>query len=364
MHSIASGYRLSYRMAICISTLCPLAAGQWTPAESSATKAGLRGVHNAGRGIIWASGTDGTVLRSEDDGFVWQQCALPAVARKLDFRGVWAWDANHAIVMSSGIGDASRLYETLDGGASWRLLLANPDPSGFWDGIRFSGRDGILVGDPVDGRFTIFLTKDLGQHWKRETSNELAADPKREGVFAASNSSVTARQRGGSFEFVTGGLGGSRFFGLNRYLLISGTNQFETYRWISTAIPLAGPSESSGAFSMAFRTPLIGVVVGGDYKQPTKTERTATFTLDGGSHWTASTQPPSGFRSAVQWEPTFQCWIAVGPSGSDVSLDDGKTWRPFDDGNWNALSLPWVVGPNGRIARLDEHALKALTEKK
>lgn len=41
----------------------------------------------------------------------------------------------------------------------------------------------------------------------------------------------------------------------------------------------------------------------------------------------------------------------------DISCDDGKTWQPIDDGNWNALSLTFVVGPNGRIARLNPAAL-------
>ncbi len=54
----------------------------------------------------------------------------------------------------------------------------------------------------------------------------------------------------------------------------------------------------------------------------------------------------------------------MGPTGSDVSFDNGKTWQSFDKGNWNALSLPWVVGPKGQIARLDEQALKALSTKK
>ncbi|MGA3080779.1 MAG: hypothetical protein ABSD44_05295 [Terracidiphilus sp.] len=41
------------------------------------------------------------------------------------------------------------------------------------------------------------------------------------------------------------------------------------------------------------------------------------------------------------------------------AVDDGKTWQPLDDGNWNALSLPFVVGPSGRIARINPVALPA-----
>jgi hypothetical protein len=54
-------------------------------------------------------------------------------------------------------------------------------------------------------------------------------------------------------------------------------------------------------------------------------------------------------------------WITVGPNGTDISTDDGRNWRPLTptpqdapdtDKNWNALSLPFVVGPKGRIGKL------------
>ncbi len=60
-------------------------------------------------------------------------------------------------------------------------------------------------------------------------------------------------------------------------------------------------------------------------------------------------------------------WITVGPNGTDISTDDGKNWRavrpdaarhePADaDRNWNAISLPFVVGPKGRIGKLNTGA--------
>ena len=77
------------------------AHSQWT-LETSNSTADLRGVHSIGGGIAWASGTNGTVLRTEDGGYVWQSCSVPPGAEKLDFRGIQAFDANTAIVMSSG----------------------------------------------------------------------------------------------------------------------------------------------------------------------------------------------------------------------------------------------------------------------
>ena len=101
----------------------------------------------------------------------------------------------------------------------------------------------------------------------------------------------------------------------------------------------------------------IVVAVGGTYDHSDNAARTAAFSPDGGQHWTASTTPPHGYRSAVQWSEALKLWITVGTNGSDISRDDGKTWQPLDNGNWNALSLPFVVGPNGRIAQLNPAAL-------
>ena len=79
------------------------------------------------------------------------------------------------------------------------------------------------------------------------------------------------------------------------------------------------------------------------------------------NHVTAAQTPPHGYRSSVAYDPTQKLWITVGPNGTDISRDDGKNWTPLKpsgydppdaDKNWNALSLPFVVGPHGRIGRL------------
>ncbi len=159
--------------------------------EESHTTASLRGIHNVGAGVAWASGTNGTVLRTEDGGYLWQTCTIPPGAEKLDFRGIQAFDANTAIVMSSGPGDQSRLYKTTDGCQTWKLLFTNPDKEGFWDAIQFHAAQLTvsLLGDPVDGHFVVMLTFDGGSKWEQQTL-QAAADINGEGIFAASNSSL------------------------------------------------------------------------------------------------------------------------------------------------------------------------------
>jgi photosystem II stability/assembly factor-like uncharacterized protein len=162
-------------------------SAQWL-IQDSHTSADLRGIHSIGNGIAWASGTNGTVLRTTDDGDHWQLCATPSGAEVLDFRGIQAFDANTAIVMSSGKGDLSRLYKTTDGCLTWKLVFTNPDKNGFWDALRFSKpwpkvlskTDGVLIGDPVAGTFSVFLTSDSGETWRRwATAANASQKPRR-----------------------------------------------------------------------------------------------------------------------------------------------------------------------------------------
>jgi hypothetical protein len=52
--------------------------------------------------------------------------------------------------------------------------------------------------------------------------------------------------------------------------------------------------------------------------------------------------------------------LAVGPSGSDVSLDGGRSWKQFYDGSFDSVECGghgsqagcWASGANGAVARL------------
>ncbi len=340
-------------------------SGPWVMERSGST-AGLRGIHAVGGGIAWASGTNGTVLRTEDGGYEWQSCAMPPGAEKLDFRGIWAFDDRTAIVMSSGPGDASRLYKTMDGCSHWTLLFTNPDQDGFWDAVVFQSRTrGFLLGDPVNGRFSFFTTKDGGETWQRSEAAGLQTGSGATGAFAASNSALL----GAAHEPVAFGTAGAYFYsqsfvGAIQFPMTPGAPLKMTEQWAKHSVPLAQGSDAAGIFSLGWHegdVPGYGytlVAVGGDYAKPNESAGTAAWSADGGKTWAAAAKPPHGYRSAVAWDSDTKAWIAVGTNGSDISFDDGKTWQPLDNGNWNALSLPWVVGPGGRIAKLDPGKLK------
>jgi photosystem II stability/assembly factor-like uncharacterized protein len=270
------------RVAAILLLLTATTQAQWQ-LQQSHTTAGLRGIHALSSEIAWASGTNGTILHTTDGGTTWLHCTTPPDADKLDFRGIQGFDAQTAIVMSSGKGDLSRLYKTTDACKSWKLIITNPDPDGFWDAIGFdtsTGRanpswnlHGVLVGDPVHGEFVIFTSWNSGDTWLPWVSSKRLLPAKArpgESLFAASNSTLVVPGNNGQFAFVTGGSGGARLI-FEQHHDPCDCNPWENFSDIRLPIP---SSESAGAFALARRsdkeyTSIADfMVVGGDYKKP------------------------------------------------------------------------------------------------
>src|SRR5580698_9258581 len=144
----------------------------WWSVQSSATDANLRGVSvvlDAGKNdppqyIIWASGSDGVILRSVDEGSTWRQISVPD-ADGLDFRDIEAFSADEAYVMSSGDGQKSRIYKTTDGGKTWKLQYSGTTPEFFLDSMACDSKTHcVALSDPVNGKFVVLSTND-GEHW-------------------------------------------------------------------------------------------------------------------------------------------------------------------------------------------------------
>ena len=375
-------FRLAALLLLPIPVTIPLSAQQSSPwqMQNSGTTASLRGIDAVDNTVAWASGSGGTVLRTIDGGQHWLACEAPPDVKDwatLDFRGVQAWDSATAIVMASGPGEKSRLYKTVDACATWVLLFKNPDsPGGFFDSFWLNSLfgQGILLGDPVKDSFSVFATEDGGRTWNRDSARGLSLHGKELAAFAASNSSIARSDQKYLRGLVSGGKGGAVLFQrwggslLRKYRLQLKPPMLVDPDWIETPLPLTAGSESAGGFSLGVRSIAsrcrdcgLGaswrfVAVGGDYTKPGNIAGTAAWSSDGGLRWFAATKPPHGYRSAVQWSASLQAWIAAGANGSDISRDDGRTWQPLDNGNWNAISLPFIVGPAGRIAHLDPAA--------
>ena len=65
-----------------------------------------------------------------------------------------------------------------------------------------------------------------------------------------------------------------------------------------------------------------------------------------------------GYRSGVAFVSRFRSDVlAVGPTGSDVSRDGGRTWSRFDRRSFDSVECArnracWASGTDGKVARL------------
>jgi len=321
------------------------AASPWMPQQHAAT-AELRGLAVLSDKVAWASGAKGTVLRTVD-GEHWTLLALPG-AEAFDFRDVEAFDANTAIVMGAGPGAASRMYRTRDGGATWQLLVVNKDAEGFWDAMAFwDARNGIVFGDPVRGAFQILLTADGGDSWQPVTDPEGLAALPQEGAFAASGTCLSVSGNGDAW-FVTGGAAQSRVF----------RSSDRGHSWHSAKLPIPAAAASKGAFSVGFAGRGLGLVAGGDYKEPGLDTLNGAVSRDGGAGWSPAQILPSGFMSAVVPVPgDGDTFVAVGLAGSGYTRDGGKSWTIIEKETklnavgFSASGAGWAVGPKGLIVK-------------
>jgi photosystem II stability/assembly factor-like uncharacterized protein len=334
-------------------------AWQLTPTGSAAR---LRGLSAVSERVAWASGSLGTVLRTTNRGASWQSVGPPGTST-LQFRDIDAFDRRNAVILSIGEGTDSRVYVTSDGGQTWQLAFQNTDPLAFYDCMTFfDRRHGLALSDPVNGRFRIIATQDGGRSWS-VVNADMPPALTGEFAFAASGQCLVSTgdtlrgrddddddddgggRRGRFAWFATGGGAEARVFRTNDGGL--------TWQVASTPIR-SGPT--AGIFALAFRDTKYGLAVGGDFTTPTVAPNAAALTRDGGRTWTLVEDPPGEYRSGAAWVD-HRTAIAVGPTGSDVSFDRGRSWSRVDSGSFDTVDCVdddacWASGEQGRVAYL------------
>jgi photosystem II stability/assembly factor-like uncharacterized protein len=306
----------------------------WWSAQPSVTDASLRGVsvvlatgkNDRLQYIVWASGSDGVILRSIDEGSTWRQISVPSTDG-LDFRDIEAFSADEAYVMSSGEGKKSRVYKTTDAGKTWKLQYSGTTPGLFLDSMACDSETHcVALSDPVNGKFVVLSTND-GEHWSELPRDRMPLALAKEGAFAASGTAIVLCDRGGIY-FGTGGPAARVFRSLD-----------QGRSWTVSETPILSGTASSGIFSIACEGPDDLVAVGGDYKNANNDKRVAIY-------------------SAVA-SFSYGDFAAVGPNGTDISHDKGIHWQHTDKLNLNAIAFEgtngWGVGPKGTVARFKTH---------
>jgi len=305
----------------------------------------LRGLDIAGDGTIWASGTEGTVLKSADSGKTWSVYQIEH-ARAFDLRDIEAIDSNTAITMSSGNG--VRMYKTTDGGRQWSLAYENADSAQFFDALDFNGSVGWAYGDPQDGAFQLLASQNQGDSWAVYDANHLPSALSNEGGYAASGTGLILTKSW--LGFAVGGGTHSRF-------IRAGADS----SWQAFVVPMTS-SPGAGIFSMAFWSDDAGIAVGGNYVDSTRSDSNAAYTTDGGIHWNLCQSSPSGYRSCGASNHDGSMLIATGRTGTDISTDGGKTWQLIsENGYFSAVIIEGQAIGVGRYGKIGVLELEHLT---
>jgi photosystem II stability/assembly factor-like uncharacterized protein len=333
--------------------LATASAQNWKPLAVNTT-ASLRGLSVVNDKIVWASGTGGTVLRTTDGGKTWSVITV-AGAESLDFRGIRAFDANTAVIISSGPAEKgqAQIYRSTDGGRSWKKTFEQKAAGIFFDAVAFwDPKHGIVLSDPVAGKFALFTTEDGGVTWRQLPASNLPDALPNEGAFAASNSCLTV-QGTSNVWFATGGAKVARVF--------HSADRGKT--WTVAETPMHPTNASSGIFSLAFEDAKSGIAVGGDYQKPDGSDLpNALWTLDGGKTWQAEkTNPPGMYLSSVAfvWHPEKNSLLAAGTKGLLHGVGGSPLDKQESDANINAVAGTganiriswWAVGPKGLVLR-------------
>lgn len=312
------------------------------------TDASFRGLSVAGDNAIWVSGSKGWVGRSINGGKDWTFKQVPGHETR-DFRTLHAFDARHAIIANAGT--PAYILRTSDGGASWQQVYENTDSAAFIDGTDFwNNKHGMMYGDPINGRMLLLYTKDGGKTWKECKNSPQMGEG--EASFAASGTNISCF-RHGAVLVAAGGKTSKLYMSRSR-----------GRRWRSIPTPMLATSESTGIFSL-MNSNIVGhyFIAGGDYRNDTLRTANFFYSLDKGKTWKAPETTTRGYRECLALiydgskKEKPKAMFAVGPSGIDISTDDGVNWKPLSDEKGFHVIKPsrdhnfmFLAGSNGKLA--------------
>ncbi|MBN8835267.1 MAG: oxidoreductase [Niastella sp. SCN 39-18] len=309
------------------------AQGQSVKLLQMGKAASFRGLSVVTNNNIWVSGSQGTVGLSKDGGRQWKWMTV-AGFEKTDFRDIEAFNDSTAIIM--GIGEPAYILRTTNAGESWDIVYENKTKGMFLDALDFyDDAHGIVVGDPINGKFFMATTLDAGKTWQEmdEATRPLADSG--EACFASSGTNIKMISPS-DYVLITGGLSAS---------LITPHNKM--------SLPLLKGKESTGANSIAVYKKNY-LIAGGDFNQRDASKGNFLRCKNKGKYVETALVPPTGYRSCIA-HINKKKWITCGLNGVDISNSNGlRFYRISNDGfhvvqkakKGNAV---YLAGGNGRI---------------
>lgn len=302
----------------------------------------FRGLSTVGKNTVWVSGSNGTVGYTKDQGKSWIW-VNPVGYEKYDFRDIHAFSNKEAVIINAG--SPAVVLRTNDAGKTWHLVYENNHPEIFLDDLAFVGKEGFILGDPLDGFFQLLKTSNKGKTWKDVSSDYFLLADSGEAAFAASGSSMKMFK-----DRLYIGTGGTYASFFNYYPKGLKIDKYD--------VPIWSGSSSTGIFAIDFYDLQKGIAVGGNYLDDKNNQNNVLLTTDAGVSWTKPNAPVNGYRSDVLFI-TENVVLATGTSGTDISYDAGYNWKNISSLSFNTIGksadnkVIYLTGSKGNVFRLD-----------
>lgn len=244
--------------------------------------------------VIWAAGSNGKVVRSDNAGQHWVSQATPTIE---NLQGIAAWDVNRAV----GVGGNGVLIRTDDAGKTWKeVAVPKSEVANKLLSVRaYDNGTAWAVGELG----AALKTLDFGRTWERALPEK---DQAWNDVSFVGSHGVLVGEFGQTMKTSDGGA---------------------TWQSVKSGV-------QSSLMSVFFRDESSGVAVG--------LSGVILVTHDGGLQWTSVERQTREHLNNVIWDGTQ--WVAVGDKGVIVAGNkDGRIWKAarVSEGNlgWNTQIL-------------------------
>lgn len=228
--------------------------------------------------VVWAAGTNGKVVKSDDGGKSWVRQPTPTQS---NLQGFAAWDERRAVA----VGNKGVIIVTADGGNTWsQAKVAQSDNPNKLFRVRIFDDAAWAVGE----FHTLLQSKDHGATWTRALPEK---DSALNNVFFLGQDGWVVGEFGTVMKSSDGGAAWSAVSTANKVSLMA----------------------------VAFRDPRNGVAVG--------LSGTVMSSGDGGATWAQAPKVTKEHLYSVLWDTDH--WVAVGDKGVMVTAGP-------DAGNWSA----------------------------
>jgi len=337
-------------LLLCLSAFhFAVTAQSYTVEELDSSRSGVsfRGLSTGDNGVVWVSGSKGTIGKTVDGGKTWQW-VNPKGFEKRDFRDIEAFDADHAVAMA--IDSPGVILKTADGGKNWKVVYESHQQGIFLDAMDFRGDEGLCVGDPIDGKIWLLHTKNKGDSWELLPDDARPSAYPGEAFFAASGTNVVMTEY---LPELMGILvsGGSH----SRMFLLSKKGDSP----VALPLPIMQGGAMTGSNSI-LAMPRFPMVAAGDYSNSSRQDSCIYLMDNLLQPAQMATSSAIGYASCLSYFGRDSI-LACGLGGvaiyrlPDAVLSKDGVWTMVDKEPWHVMEQAkgggnvFLAGPRGRI---------------